>query len=190
MHRARLPLRYWFLAMFLCVTDKRGYSALSLMRVLDVSYESAWLMWHKIRAAMGDRDFRYLLSGVVEVDDAYIGGESDNEPGSHKHSGRGTTKSKVAVGLSLTEKNRPGYLKMQAVEAMTTEELTGFVQDNVEPGSQVITDFLSSYATIDTLGYGHECKVYDKEHAGVPEVDSRHNLERQGLHHGHVPRLG
>ena len=163
MHRTRLPLRYWFPAMYLCATDKRGCSALSLMRILDVVYESAWLMLHKIRAAMGDRDFLYLLSGMVEVDDAYIGGESHNDPGSHEHSGRGTTKSKVAIGLSLTEKNKPAYLKMRVVDAMTAEELTGFVQDNVEPGSQVITDFLGSYATVGELGYDHECKVYDKE---------------------------
>jgi len=162
MHRAKLPLRYWFLAMFLFATDKRGCSALSLKSRLHICYESAWLMLHKIRKAMGERDFRYMLSGVVEVDDAYFGGVSENQPGSHKHTGRGTTKTKTAVGLSLRE-GKPGFLKMQTVVAMTSEELSGFVLDNVEPGAKVFTDYLNSYNEVGSLGYEHECQLYDWE---------------------------
>ena len=91
---------------------------------------------------MGDRGFRYLLSGVVEVDDAYIGSESENNPGSRKHSGCGTTKNKVVVSLSLTEKNKPGYLKVQVVEHMTAEELTGFVRQTRFPSNYELFQLL------------------------------------------------
>jgi hypothetical protein len=69
----------------------------------------------------------------------------------------------VAIGLSLTEKNKPAYLKTRVVDAMTAGEPAGLAQNNVEPGSQVITDFPGAHAMIGGLGYDHECKVYDKE---------------------------
>jgi hypothetical protein len=55
---------------------------------------------------MGDRDARYQLAGIVEVDDSYFGG-----PKSGGKRGRGTEKAKVIVAVSLDKKGRPGYAK-------------------------------------------------------------------------------
>jgi len=57
MHRSHIPLRKWFWAICLCVTDKRGRSALLLSRDLQIGYRAAWLMLHKLRDAMSERDF-------------------------------------------------------------------------------------------------------------------------------------
>ena len=54
-------------------TDKRGISAVKLIRDIKVSTPTAWLMLHKIRKAMSDRDWEYILSKIVEIDDAYFG---------------------------------------------------------------------------------------------------------------------
>ena len=74
---------------------------MSLSRDLQIGYHAAWLMLHKLREAMSERDFHYILSGVVEVDDAYFGGRTDKEESGDKHhTGRFT-----AVFLSsFTEK--------------------------------------------------------------------------------------
>ena len=78
MHRTHLPLTVWFWVIYLCVTDKRGISAVQLSRTLGICYESAWYLLHRIRAAMGKRDEKYELSGNVEVDDGCVGGATRN----------------------------------------------------------------------------------------------------------------
>ena len=72
MHRTHLPLTVWFWAIYLCATDKRGISAVQLSRTLGICYESAWYLLHRIRRAMTQRDEKYALSGIVEMDDGYV----------------------------------------------------------------------------------------------------------------------
>ena len=78
MHRTHLPLTAWFWAIYLCATDKRGISAVQLSRTLGICYESAWYLLHKIRRAMTQRDGKCALSGIVEMDDGYVGGATHN----------------------------------------------------------------------------------------------------------------
>ena len=72
MHRTHLPLTVWFWAIYLCATDKHGVSAVHLSRTLNICYESAWYLLHRIRRAMAQRDEKYALSGIVEMDDGYV----------------------------------------------------------------------------------------------------------------------
>lgn len=102
MHRTRVPLVKWFWAMYLMSHDKRGCSAKQIERELSLGYATAWLLCHKIRSAMGERDTQYVLDGYIEVDDAFFG-----VPGSNGKRGRGTDKTVVLVGLSLDKKGRP-----------------------------------------------------------------------------------
>ena len=73
MHRTHLPLTVWFWAIYLCATDKCGISAVQLSRTLGICYASAWYLLHRIRRAMAQRDENYALSGIVEMDDGYVG---------------------------------------------------------------------------------------------------------------------
>ncbi len=70
MHRTHLPLTVWFWAIYLCATDKRGISAKALARQLELSYESAWYLLVRIRKAMQEHDKNYLLTGIIEMDEA------------------------------------------------------------------------------------------------------------------------
>ena len=67
-HKTRTPLCSWFWAIYRMSHDKKGISAMQLAKEVGVSYPTAWLMLHKIRKAMSDRDQGYRLSGLVEVD--------------------------------------------------------------------------------------------------------------------------
>ena len=87
MHRTHLPLTAWFWAIYLCATDKRGISAVQLSRTPGICYESAWYLLHRIRAAMGKRDEKYELSGIVEMDDGYVGRVTRNGRGLSAASG-------------------------------------------------------------------------------------------------------
>jgi len=76
-----LPLRLWFQAMWYVVNQKNGASALGVQRVLGLgSYRTAWRWLHKLRRAMV-RPGRDRLSGTVEVDEVYIGGERPGKRG-------------------------------------------------------------------------------------------------------------
>ncbi|MBL8257096.1 MAG: IS1595 family transposase [Pseudoxanthomonas mexicana] len=71
----KLPLTRWFMALQLITQAKNGIAALELMRQLKVSYPTAWLVKHKVMEAMRLHEADRQLSGRVEIDDAYLGGE-------------------------------------------------------------------------------------------------------------------
>ena len=76
-HDSHLALRKWFIAIYLICESKKGVSALQLKRTLGVAYKTAWYLCHRIREAVKNADTS-LLSGVCEVDEAYIGGKPKN----------------------------------------------------------------------------------------------------------------
>ena len=105
LHHSHVSLSKWFLAFYFVSQDKRGLSVVQLSNQIGVTYKTAWSMLRRIRSAMGQRDAAYLLSGVVEFDDAYFGG-----PTAGGKRGRGTEKAKVFVALSLDAHGNPQYL--------------------------------------------------------------------------------
>jgi transposase-like protein len=70
-----LPLTIWFLAMYLLTQQKNAISALELKRQLGVSYNTAWSLKHKLLQVMLERDADRQVTGVIESDDVYWGGE-------------------------------------------------------------------------------------------------------------------
>lgn len=109
MHRTKLPLTIWFWAIYLCATDKRGISAVLLIRTLGICYDSVWHLLDRTRTAMGQRDENYPLCGIVELDDGYVGGNSHNG-----RRGRGTDKQKIVVVLSKSTNVATPYTWMKA----------------------------------------------------------------------------
>ncbi|MBZ4655737.1 MAG: hypothetical protein JG759_285 [Thermoanaerobacter sp.] len=156
MEKTHIKLEKWFWAIYFVGRDKRGCSAMMLSKELEISYKAAWFMLHRIRKAMKDRDSQYLLAGVVELDDAYFG--SPDEGGKR---GRGTSKAKVMVGLSLNEEGHPQFLKMQVVNDLKKETIAEFAHSNVQTGSTISSDAYSSYQNLQAEGYKLEAKVFN-----------------------------
>ena len=140
MHRTHLPLTVWFWAIYLCATDKRGISAKGLARQLEISYESAWYLLVRIRSAMHDRDQNYLLEGIIEMDEAYLGA-----PKRGKKRGRGTERKKMAVAVSKDEKECPLFLRLQMIPDVTTATLQTVINDHVKQDSTIECDGYKSY---------------------------------------------
>jgi len=147
----RKPLKTWFTAMWWVTTQKNGASAKGLQQILGLkSYETAWTWLHKIRKAMVLPN-RSDLSGTVEVDETYIGGE---EPGGKQ--GRGSeNKVLVAIAVEVNDKNKPGRIRMSVIPDASGDSLKTFVVNNIEKGSSVITDGWPSYSFLPESGYRH-----------------------------------
>jgi transposase-like protein len=154
--------------------QKYGASALGMQRVLGLgSYHTAWNWLHKLRRAMV-RPGRDRLSGVVEVDEIFIGGE---RPGKR---GRGA-EGKTLVVLAVQEAQRGiGRIRMCQVADAAGGSLEPAVWEMVEPGSVVRTDGWRGYNGLEELGYNH--KVIRKT------SDLGANLLLLGPHQGAVGR--
>ena len=140
MEKSRTPLTKWFLAIYLMGQDKRGCSALKLKRELEIAYDTAWTMSHKIRKAMGERDAMYLLEGTVDMDDSFFGAAHGS--GSR---GRGTDKTAVAFALSFNEDGRCAFLKANVLTKVSSAEITRFAKEAIRPRSRIRSDGLHAY---------------------------------------------
>ena len=95
--KTRTPLMTWFEAAWHVSSAKNGMSAKTLERTIGTSYQVAWMMLQRFRVAMVNID-RNQLSGDVEVDETFVGGE---EHGGKR--GRGTTKSIVVIAVEIRQ---------------------------------------------------------------------------------------
>ena len=147
-HDSHLPLTKWFLAIYLMCSAKKGISAKELQRQLDTSYKTAWYVAHRIRLAMKDDDALVgKLSGVLEVDETYIGGSRKGPRG------RGAA-NKVPV-VAIKERTS-GKIRMQAVENCSASVLKNFIREHAEPGSEIHTDEFTSYLWLDSSEFAHQ----------------------------------
>jgi hypothetical protein len=123
---SKLPLLTWLRAIFFATQDKRGVSALQLMRFLGLgSYQTAWRLLHKIRRAFAQRDERYRLSGLVELDGASFAGVATEEEGK-----RGEATCLIAIESKdfVDEEGRPKQAAGFARVAVTGSESKIFAQ--------------------------------------------------------------
>jgi transposase-like protein len=151
----RKPMRQWFKAMWWITTQKTGGSAAGLQRILGLrSYQTAWTWLHKLRRAMV-RAGRERLSGVVEVDDAFVGGVEEDVVG------RGSLeKARIVVAVEV-EGKRLGRIRIRHIPDFSGESLIPFVEENVESGSTVRTDGWKGYAGLKGKGYRHLVRVVE-----------------------------
>lgn len=144
------PLMIWFRAMWYVTNQKYGVSALGLQRALGLgSYRTAWAWLHKLRCTMV-RPGRDCLSGIVQVDEIYIGG---TKPGKR---GRGAAHKVLVVIAAQQDGKRIGRIRLQRVADASAENLNNAVKKSVEPNSIIQTDGWNGYKRLSKLGYTHD----------------------------------
>jgi transposase-like protein len=136
------------MAAWLLCTQKTGVSAKTLQRDLRVGYKTAWLMLQKLRQATV-RAERSLLSGTVEVDETYVGGEESGVGGRQL-----VGKALVAIAVELDGK-KVGRVRLRHVPDASGKSLVGFIADCVEKGTRVHTDDWNGYNGVRAAGYAH-----------------------------------
>jgi transposase-like protein len=149
-HRTHLPLQKWLLAISIVLNAKKGLSARQLARDLEVNKNTGWRMGMQIRKAMAEREQRELLSGVVQMDETYIGGKprkgntgsSGQDGGNKSRRGRGTTKIPV-IGML----ERGGRVREK--DDLTAKKLAALVRRHVDVENAILhTDEYKGYAHI------------------------------------------
>jgi hypothetical protein len=148
----KLPLTTWFLAMFLLTQQKNGISALALKRHLGVSYLTAWRIKHKLLQVMKERDDQTPLCGVIEVDDAYWGGERHGAK-----PGRGSpNKVPFIAALSCNAAGHPIGLRLGKVTGFRKREVERFAKRHFDPHAIVLSDGLACFRGIASAGFAHQ----------------------------------
>ena len=100
---------------------------MQLSKELDLPYNTAWFLLHRIRHAMGERDQIYHLFGTIELDDTFFGGK---KKGGKR--GRDSKKTKVIVGVSKSGEGKPRYVKMTVVQNLKSKTIEKFVLKNIQ----------------------------------------------------------
>jgi transposase-like protein len=142
----RTPLRMWFYAIYLFCTTRHGVSGKELQRQLGVTYKTAYRIGQQIRTLMEQADVGGLLTGHVEMDEAYVGGRR-----SGGKRGRGAPGKTIVMGMV----ERGGRIATQVIPDVRTKTLRDVVLENVEPGAVVSTDELMSYGLLTGDGFVH-----------------------------------
>ena len=158
--KTRIPLQKWFLGIGLMVNAKKSLSSYQLARDADLTQPTALYLQHRIRAAMAANQAS-LLRGIVEADEAYVGGKprkgnkrDDDTPSPR---GRGTKKTPVIGAVE-----RGGNVTARVATDLTGKGILRFIKDTVDPdGSLLITD---------------EYKGYNKVHSYVNHAVINHSV--------------
>lgn len=151
------PLTLWFRAIWWVTGQKNGASALGLKNILGLgSYRTAWTWLHKLRRAMV-RPSRDKLSGIVEVDETYIGGEKIGKRG------RGAAGKSLVVILTEITNDRIGRIRLRRAADASGQSLEAAVTAATIPKSVIHTDGWKGYNKLSNLGYSHHVVRQDPD---------------------------
>lgn len=159
MQSSNLSFLVWYRTMFLMGATKKGFSAKEIQRHLGLKrYGPVWAMDHKLRKAMGKRDGRYTLKGMIEMDEGYFTVESTEiEQNKGKRWCGAAGKKNVAVMAESTpleevatgkKPSHVRYFKAKVLDSHRSEEVNETFQSSIDEKTIVFTDQSTSYVDI------------------------------------------
>jgi hypothetical protein len=154
----KYPLDIWFKVLWTILTAKKGISSLQLRRMYfeeTTSLRTAWYMAHRLRAAMYDEDFQQLM-GIVEIDEAYIGGKQSNRHAKDREKYRGRGSANTGKTTVIGAISRKGSIVCKVIENTAHQTINGFVRQMVsEKVDLIATDSAAAYTWL-RMDYPHE----------------------------------
>lgn len=173
---SHIPLHKWLQAVYLMCASKKGISSHQLHRTLEITYEAAWFMSHRIREAMRSGAFVPPMGGeggIVEVDETIYGRAATHPKGRRRKDVKITNSAHKNVVLALVE--RGGKVRSYHVEGSTVSEVIPIVEANVAKEAAVMTDSaqlykkrLGEFASHDRVD--HTKKEYARYEPGRPVI--------------------
>ena len=169
LHGTKPDPRVWIAATLLVLTSSKGISSVAMARVLGVSQPTAWKMGNAIRTLMGNRkDLFSQLGGVVEVDEAYVGGQPKFKRGVKRKRGRGTPKPMALVAAS-----RRGQARAAVVPNGRGATFAPLMNAWIEPDAVLMTD--------GNRAYNKPARSFEK-HLEVNRGKKRFAVPGRGVH--------
>jgi transposase-like protein len=180
----KYPLKTWFTVAFMMLHSKKGMSALQIKRMVfhdRASYETVWYMCTRIRAAMNNEEFGQLM-GIVEVDEAWIGGKNKNRHRAKKKIGGGPS-NKIPVIAAISRK---GNVVCQMIENNSQQTLSRFVRKTVGDKVELVaTDEGAGYQNLDKFvpheTVDHRSGEYVRGQVHANNLESFWSLLKRGI---------
>jgi hypothetical protein len=148
-HGTKLALTNWLLTIYLLTQRKKSIPALQLMRELGVNYNTAWKLKHKIMQGIFERQQDRFLSGVIEIDDAYLGGEKAGKRG------RGLTNKVPFLAAVEMRDGWPMKIQLRRVEGFRKACVRRYAEQNCTVAAIVYSDGLHCFTALEEAGCHH-----------------------------------
>ena len=180
MHRSKIGLQKWAIAIYLWSTSLKGVSSMRLHRDLNITQKSAYFMAQRLREAWSDSPGGML--GPVEVDETFVGGKEKNKHAHKKiRAGRGTVGKMIVIGAKDRETNQVSAAVVEGTDAKT---LQGFVSDHAAEGATVYTDDHTGYQGMpfEHETVKHSVSEYVRDQAHTNGIESFWATLKRGYH--------
>ncbi len=192
MESSHIPVSKWLQAIHLLMASKKGMSAHQFHRMLGITYRAAWFMAHRLRHAATEDASMFKLSGVVEMDETYVGGKRRGTGG-----GRPGPDSNKTPVVALVE--RGGRVRAFPVARVTANTLAAALAENAKRDVTLMTDDFPAYKRMGHTGehetVSHSSKEYVRGDVHTNTVEGFFSLLKRGIngtfHHvskGHLHR--
>ena len=189
----KLPLRKWFMAIWLITNHPKGIASTTLGKDLKITQKTAWFVLHRLRHAARTKSFNAPLKGTVEVDETYVGGKEKNK---HAKDRKGGTQGGAGKEIVLGVIERDGELRMAVVEDLKAPTVQTYVCENVAKGATLMTDEHGSYAGLGkdymhhtvNHGAGEYVRAYCIHTNSIESVWAILKRQIIGIHHWVSPK--
>lgn len=151
---SKVPLKKWFIAIYLLTSHKKGVSSHQLARDLKVTQKTAWFILQRLRIALGNGSFE-MIGGdkIVEIDESFVGGKNKNRHAKKKvknSQGRACIDKTPVLGMI----ERGGSLVAKVMKDTSSAQIEPIVLDTIKDKSVVMTDEWKGYKKLDRV-YTH-----------------------------------
>ena len=172
-----LPLQKWFMAIYILTAHRKGISSCQLARDVEVTQKTAWHMLHRIRYAITNKSFNKPLTGIIEIDETFVGGKASGMGGGY------TQPNKTAVFGML---QRQGEVRAQPVSRVCGDVLKPIIRQNISPDATIMSDEFSGYRTLKKEFKRHEVvrhvrKEYARGEVSTNNIEAFWSLMKRGI---------